>query len=81
MKFYEFDIPAAINGEQLKAELGCQEVYIANDKLIIGGDLSQTETAKGVAAHKPKAVTPPTLSEKLVSIGLSLDELKAALSV
>ena len=81
MNFYTFDVPVAINGEQLKAELGCQEVYIANDKLIIGGDLSEEAATKGVAAHTPKAVVPPTIAEKLASVGLSIDDLKAALGL
>ena len=37
MKFQEFPIPTELNGEQLKAELGCDEVYVREDKLVIGG--------------------------------------------
>ena len=31
MNFYEFPIPAQINGSQLKAELKCDEVYIRDN--------------------------------------------------
>lgn len=81
MNFYYFDVPAQINGEQLKAELGCQEVYIANDKLIIAGDLTKAAAEKGLSNHKPVAVAAPTVVEKLESVGLSIDDLKAALGL
>jgi hypothetical protein len=81
MKFYEFTIPADLNGEQLKAELNCAEVYIRDNVLIIGGTLTQKQAADGLAAHKPIPVQPPTVAEKLASVGLSIDDLKAALGV
>ena len=81
MKFHEFAIPAELNGEQLKAELGCDEVYTRADKLVIGGDLTEAQAAAGIAAHKPVALQQPTLDEKLASVGLSLSDLKAALGL
>ena len=81
MEFYEFVIPADLNGEQLKAELGCAEVYIRDNALIIGGDLTQKQAADGLAAHKAKPIQPPTIAEKLAAVGLSIDDLKAALGV
>lgn len=81
MKFYEFEIPAAINGEQLKGELNCDEVYIRDNKLVIGGELTQAQAAAGIAAHIPIPPAEPTITEKLASVGLSVDDLKAALGL
>ena len=53
MNFYEFAIPAKLDGTQLKTELDCDDVYIRGDKLIIGGDLTQAQAAAGIAAHQP----------------------------
>jgi hypothetical protein len=81
MKFYEFPIPEKINGEQLKAELGCQEVYIRDNVLVIGGDLTQAQAKAGIDAHKALPPKQLTVAEKLASVGLSIDDLKAALGV
>lgn len=81
MNFYEFSIPSQINGEQLKKELNCRDVYIRNDKLIIGGDLTQAEAAKGVANHKPKVLVELSIEDKLASVGLSINDLKDALGL
>jgi hypothetical protein len=79
MIFHEFPIPAELNGDQLKAELGCDEVYIRGDKLVIGGDLTEAQAAAGIAAHKPIPISEPTVADKLASVGLSLEELRTAL--
>jgi hypothetical protein len=79
MIFYEFAIPTELNGDQLKAELGCDEVYIRGDKLVIGGDLTEEQAAAGIAAHKPIPILEPTVADKLASVGLSLEELRTAL--
>lgn len=81
MNFYEFPIPAEINGEQLKAELNCFDVYIRENKLVIAGELTQVEAAAGLAAHEPKAPKEPSIQEKLASVGLSVDDLKTALGL
>lgn len=82
MKFYEFEIPAEINGEQLKSELNCDEVYIRDNVLVIGGDLTQEQAAVGLAAHKP--ITPSDNSEAkaalLAKLGITADEAKLLLS-
>ena len=49
--------------------------------MIIGGDLTQKQAADGLAAHKAKPIQPPTIAEKLAAVGLSIDDLKAALGV
>jgi hypothetical protein len=79
MNFYEFNIPAQINGTQLKEELGCTEVYICDGKLIIAGELTEAQAAAGLAAHIPLPVLEPTVAQKLSSVGLSLEELRSAL--
>ena len=81
MNFYEFEIPAFINGDQLKAELDINEVYIRDGKLIIGGDLTQTQAAAGLKAHREKPKVEPTIEEKLASVGLSINDLKVALGI
>jgi hypothetical protein len=81
MNFYEFAIPVEINGEQLKKELNCAEVYIREDKLVIGGNLTKDEASEGLKNHKPIAPQEPTVADKLASVGLSLDDLKAALGL
>ena len=81
MKFQEFSIPTELKGEQLKAELGCDEVYIREDKLVIGGDLTEAQAKAGIAAHKPITEPVPTVEQKLASVGLSVDDLKSALGL
>jgi hypothetical protein len=81
MNFYEFEIPAQINGEQLKTELVCDEVYIRDNKLIIGGELTQAQAKAGLAAHVPIAPIEPSVAEKLASVGLTIPDLKAALGL
>ncbi len=88
MNFYEFTIPTALNGTQLKTELNCDEVYIRGDKLVIGGDLTLAQAQAGVTAHVPK----PTQAEldaitftkdradglaKLEALGLTLAQASA----
>lgn len=81
MKFQEFAIPANLNGVQLKAELGVDDVYIREDKLIIAGDITEAKAKAGIAAHVPAPTPEPTIDEKLASVGLSIDDLKAALGL
>lgn len=81
MEFYEFAIPAQLDGEQLKAHLKCEEVYIRGDKLVIGGELTLEQAKAGLAAHVALVIPEPTINEKLASVGLSIDDLKAALGL
>ena len=82
MKFYEFSIPVSINGEQLKTELGCNSVYVCNNKLVICGDLTEAQAASGIASHKP--ITPlDKTAEKaalLAKLVITADEAKLLLS-
>lgn len=83
--------PEKLNGEQLRNELNAAGVEISldstsvaigeNETLLL--DIKQTDEAKAlpiVTAHfgvdTPKEIT---VTEKLASVGLSIEELKAAL--
>tara|TARA_R110000868_G_scaffold24868_3_gene97513 strand:+ start:409 stop:654 length:246 start_codon:yes stop_codon:yes gene_type:complete len=81
MKFQEFPIPTELNGEQLKAELNCDEVYIRDQVLVIGGDVTEAQAKAAIAAHKAVQPSEPTIDEKLASVGLSINDLKAALGL
>ena len=87
----KFDKPKNLNGAELLAELAAGGVVV-DDKTspFIDGDgnfwldIKQTDEAKAksiVAAHNGTMVAAvPTLADKLASVGLSIDELKAALA-
>ena len=81
MKIHEFPIPANLNGSQLKSELGCEEVYILENVLVIAGDITQAQAKAAIAAHVPAPIVEPTIVEKLESVGLSIPDLKAALGL
>jgi hypothetical protein len=75
-----------INLSQLDKELGSQGLSAdLNDpanKIIQTADLStvtQEELESAVNSHIAQPVPQPTIEEKLASVGLSLDELRAAL--
>ncbi len=81
MTIYIFDLPTQLNGTQLKKELGADEVYVRDNKLVIGGDLTEAQATAGIAAHKPLPIIEPTIDDKLASVGLSVADLKAALGL
>jgi hypothetical protein len=88
-----FNKPLSLNGEQLRKELNDAGIVISdnseavsideNDLLVL--DIKDTDKIKAeaiVAAHNGTQ-TPRefTVNEKLASVGLSLDDLKAALGL
>jgi hypothetical protein len=89
----KFDKPNNFNGAELLDELAA--VGIILDKLLqaplIDGngdfwlDIKQADEAKAeavIAAHNGNTVAPePTIETKLASVGLNLDDLKAALGL
>jgi hypothetical protein len=81
MTIHEFAIPVDINGDQLQKELNASILYIVEDKLVIGSELSKSAVEEIIAKHKPAPVVEPTIEMKLASAGLSLDDLKAALGL
>lgn len=89
----KFNKPENLNGAELLDELST--IGIVLDKLnqapLIdeAGDLwldidskDQTKVAQIVAAHNGTVIAPePTVEQKLASVGLKLDDLKAALGI
>lgn len=49
--------------------------------LFISGCKTQKEADDLLAAHNPPKYEPPTIEQKLASVGLNLDDLKAALGL
>ena len=56
-------------------------LYQIGDAFYINGDATEDELLAAFAAHNPPAPTEPTVAEKLASVGLSVDDLKAALGL
>lgn len=87
----KFDKPENLNGAELLSELAVVGIIldpITQPPLIDGNgdfwlDINEADEAKAaavVAAHNGTTVAPePTVADKLASVGLSLDELKAAI--
>lgn len=80
--------PKNLNGAELLEELNAAGISITEPPFIDGNgdlflDISAADAKKAesvVAAHNGTTVSPkPTIEAKLASVGLSIDELKAAL--
>ena len=88
-----FTKPVNLNGTELREQLNAEGAVISlsPDSVVIDGegnlllDIAEKDKTKAlsiVAAHNGTIVAPePTVSEKLASVGLSIDDLKAALGV
>jgi hypothetical protein len=84
----QFTKPTNLNGTELLSELNAAGISIVNPPMIDGDgnfwlDVSKNDEAKTqqiVAAHNGTIIAPePTIANKLASVGLSVEELKAAL--
>ena len=84
----KFDKPQNLNGAELLFELKTAGVTISEDPTIDGNgdfwlDIAETDKAKAslvVAAHNGTTVAgEPSVADKLASVGLSIEDLKAAL--
>ena len=85
--------PQNLNGTELRAQLNEAGVAISNnpeavsidenDALVLDIDEAKMDIAvKIVAAHNGTTVAPePTVKNKLASVGVSIDDLKAALGL
>lgn len=77
-------IPTLLNGLQLANELKAAKIAVdfhAQDgQLIFDADAAQESKIKAVLDAHVAIFSEPTVAEKLASVGLSLDELKAALA-
>lgn len=88
-----FNKPTNLNGEQLCNELEAAGITVnrSTSPLIHGDnpdflwldiDSANTKKAEEVLnAHVPQTIKEPTVAEKLASVGLNLDDLKAALGL
>lgn len=56
-------------------------LFVREDNWFIGGVENEIEALQALEKHNPPAPTPPTVAEKLALVGLSLDDLKAALGL
>jgi len=77
---HAFTIPTKrLNSDIFKQETGF-DLYQRDDNLVISGDCTKAQAEAALAAHNPPAPTEQTVAEKLASVGLSIDDLKAALA-
>ena len=81
MAIYKFIKPAELNGDQLAIEINASNLYIIEDTLVIESDLTEKQVTDLVKAHKPTPKPEPTVAEKLLQVGLSVDDLKKALGL
>lgn len=83
----KFNKPQNLNGTELMAELASagidvNEVFDFADGTIGFETVDEAKAALIVAAHNGTIIAPePTVQEKLASVGLNLDDLKAALGL
>jgi hypothetical protein len=89
----KFIKPLNLNGSELRNELRNAGIEISDDMFAIEDDnagnillaISESDAEKAeavVAAHNGTTVAPePTVADKLASVGLNLDDLKAALGL
>ena len=87
-----FTKPVNLNGKELRDELNAGGVAISYDPdvMVVDGngnlllEIDQKDVPKAtqvVAAHNGTTVAPkPTIAEKLASVGLTIEDLTAALS-
>jgi hypothetical protein len=54
-------------------------LFKRDEDFFVGGAESAEQAQNLVDTHNPPAPTEPTIADKLASVGLSLDELKAAI--
>jgi hypothetical protein len=79
MNIYTFDIPNKPTHTQKFFDETGWSLYIEEGKLKIAGNCTEEQAQAALDAHNPPAPTEPTIADKLASVGLSLDELKAAI--
>ena len=86
----QFDKPANLNGTELLAELAAVKVKVAESPTVDADGFlwldipakDETKAAEVVAAHNGTTVAPePTIEQKLASVGLNVEDLKAALGL
>jgi hypothetical protein len=79
---YKIDTPDKYFNSRIFTEQNPDKTLFGlNGELYISGCANQAEADALIAAHNPPAPTEPTVAEKLASVGLSVDDLKAALGL
>jgi len=77
---FELDLPnKPIDSEIFDIENKGFTLYIRDGKLYISGNCSQAEAQAMLDSHNPPTPTEPTIEEKLASVGINFEELKAAI--
>lgn len=85
----KFNKPANLNGKELLSELKAENVEITgfpfiDEENLLWLNIAEIDEQKAeivVSAHNGTLIAPePTIDEKLASVGLSIEELKAALA-
>jgi len=80
MNVFEIEKPKKeINSLSFYLETG-STLFTDEGKWFISNCESQEKANELIAKHNPPKPSEPTVAEKLASVGLSLDELKAALA-
>jgi len=59
-------------------QTGCH-LFTKDDGFYVAGTATQEEAQSLLDAHNPPAPTEPTIADKLASVGLDFEELKAAI--
>jgi hypothetical protein len=62
-----------------KDETGC-DLFVRGDEWFVSGDITDEQAQALLDAHNPPPPQLPTIADKLALVGLSIEELKAALS-
>jgi hypothetical protein len=70
-----------INTKQLSDELNGVSVSVLDNQLRFVGDIDEKTAQQALDAHTPIPPKEPTVTEKLASVGLSIDDLKYALGL
>jgi hypothetical protein len=75
----KIDTPIKHVDSMLFQEESGLSLFIENGAWFIGGTDDEEIALAALANHNPIIPTEPTLNDKLASVGLSIEELKAAL--
>lgn len=81
MKIYEVAKPTKpVNSQIFFEEFGCS-LFVEDGNWFVSGAESQAQADAFLEAHVVPEMKEPTIDEKLSSVGLSLQDLKAALGI
>ena len=69
-----------LDSELFKKETGC-DLFVRDNNLIVSGCQNQKAADELIEKHNPPAPKEITIEQKLASVGLNIDDLKAALGL